>query len=46
MKRDLDDSMLVSTAKARSEGFYPKAIRDEWKTPKDMKNRGSLKNKD
>ena len=45
MKRDLDDSMLVSTAKARSEGFYPKAIRDEWKTPKDMKNRGSLKNK-
>ena len=46
MKRDLDDSMLVSTAKARSEGFYPKAIRDEWKTPKDMSNRGSLKNKD
>ena len=45
MKRDLDDSMLVSTAKARSEGFYPKAIRDEWKTPKDMTNRGSLKNK-
>tara|TARA_R110001583_G_scaffold40461_2_gene129234 strand:- start:2741 stop:4759 length:2019 start_codon:yes stop_codon:yes gene_type:complete len=45
MKRDLDDSMLVSTAKARSEGFYPEAIRDEWKAPKTMDNRGSLKNK-
>ena len=31
--------------KARSEGFYPEAIRNEWQTPKNTDNRGSLKNK-
>ena len=46
MKRDIDDSMIVSTAKARSEGFYPESEDDLVSTaPKRTSNRGSLKNK-